>query len=693
MNELPEPAAGPQAEHLSAIAQHVPGGMFRLDSTLRFRYASALYERWFQRPLAEIIGRTPREILAPEHYEIVHGLLLRALAGETVQYLNVVPHPQGAHHRAQITMSPEYGADGQVQGVVATFIDVTELERARRAAADNEARLQALMDAIPDRIWLKDASGVYRACNPAFLAYFGLQADQVLGRRDADFLDADTAHRFHLTDQAALRARAPHTIEDTQTRASATRPQVAEITKATVRNEAGTLIGVLGVARDITARRAAEEAARTSTAALEVTLESMSQGIVQFDARGRVTVYNHRVLELLDIPESVLAQHPTLLELTRYQSERGDFDSGAEEAAAALQKFIESGEHSDLPDVYVRRSRSGRILEVRTRRLSNGTWVRTFTDVTDYVRANESLQAERQRLAQILEGTQAGTWEWDVRTNHIAINARWAALVGYPLEEMQPLTRERFQQLQHPEDQERMRERWEAHQSGRAERYECDLRLRHRAGHWVWVLSRGRIVHAEGTGEPRLVAGTTVDISELKHAEGQLRTLAQHDMLTGLANRTLLSDRLQRAMAAARREGRRVALLFIDLDKFKPINDRLGHAVGDALLRAVATRMLGCVREADSVARIGGDEFVVLLPHLNDPLDAVRVGEKLRGALCQPFAAAGHALQISGSVGIALYPDHGADERTLLLSADQAMYQAKHAGRGTVQLFQPAPPA
>lgn len=178
------------------------------------------------------------------------------------------------------------------------------------------------------------------------------------------------------------------------------------------------------------------------------------------------------------------------------------------------------------------------------------------------------------------------------------------------------------------------------------------------------------------------------DISERKAAEAQMHNLAHYDPLTGLPNRILLADRLQQAIAAARREKSHMALMFIDLDKFKPINDTLGHYIGDLMLKEVAKRMLECLRESDTAARIGGDEFVVLLPLIEAEPDALAVAEKIRQALYLPFEIAGHDLNISSSIGIAVYPEHGLDEKSLLHNADIAMYYAKAAGRNCVMIFE-----
>jgi diguanylate cyclase (GGDEF)-like protein/PAS domain S-box-containing protein len=185
------------------------------------------------------------------------------------------------------------------------------------------------------------------------------------------------------------------------------------------------------------------------------------------------------------------------------------------------------------------------------------------------------------------------------------------------------------------------------------------------------------------------LCGISTDITERKDIEEHMQHMAQYDSLTHLPNRALFNDRLQQAIAAAQRNKAHLALMFIDLDKFKPVNDTYGHGVGDLLLKDVALRIQNCLRESDTAARIGGDEFVILLPTIGTQQDASKVGEKILHALNQPFELVGHNLQISSSIGVAVYPKHGVDEKLLVKSADIAMYHAKKNGRNNVKMFQP----
>ncbi len=197
------------------------------------------------------------------------------------------------------------------------------------------------------------------------------------------------------------------------------------------------------------------------------------------------------------------------------------------------------------------------------------------------------------------------------------------------------------------------------------------------------------VVLKDPHGEIIGFTGTGRDISERREAAERMRHMAHYDTLTDLPNRALFSDRLQQAIAIASRYKKRMAIMFVDLDKFKEINDTLGHKVGDLLLLEAARRMQGCVRVSDTVARIGGDEFIVLLHDIETREDALMVAETLRHALCQPLNLGGNTIHISSSIGISIYPEHGSSEDKLVNLADDAMYAAKEAGRNIVKMHTP----
>ena len=203
---------------------------------------------------------------------------------------------------------------------------------------------------------------------------------------------------------------------------------------------------------------------------------------------------------------------------------------------------------------------------------------------------------------------------------------------------------------------------------------------------WDWIRNASGIWMATLVSVAILLIGAIL-LLKAQRKTAQMRYLADHDALTGLPNRVLFEDRLTLALADARRNKSQCALIFVDLDHFKDINDTYGHAIGDVVLREVADRLGACVRDSDTIGRLGGDEFVLLLPDIGGEQGASRVAEKARQSLAEDIVIDGRAIPLSGSMGIAIYPQHGMTLSDLSNSADTAMYEAKANGRGTVRVF------
>jgi diguanylate cyclase (GGDEF)-like protein/PAS domain S-box-containing protein len=215
--------------------------------------------------------------------------------------------------------------------------------------------------------------------------------------------------------------------------------------------------------------------------------------------------------------------------------------------------------------------------------------------------------------------------------------------------------------------------------------YECELLVRRKDGSTFWCELRGRAIDPAAVDEGSI--WVLFDISARKEREQRIQHLADHDALTGLLNRRLLEDRLQQSITLARRNDALVAVMLIDLDGFKAVNDQFGHLMGDYALRTVARRLRECVRESDTVARLGGDEFVVLLSGQRVPEDSSLVAEKILVGLTEPVAAGGRRFEIGASIGISIYPRDGTTPEALLKHADAAMYRVKEAGKNRYQYY------
>ncbi|MEQ1766466.1 MAG: EAL domain-containing protein, partial [Methylotenera sp.] len=421
----------------------------------------------------------------------------------------------------------------------------------------NETQLTSLVNAIPDLIWLKDAEGVYLSCNHMFERFFGAKEADVLGKTDYDFVDKALADFFRENDRKAIVANKPNFNEEWLTFADNGYHGLFETTKTSLRDKEGNLIGVLGIAHDITGQKLAENDLRIAAISFE-----SQEGMLVTDAK-RIILRVNRAFTII----------------TGYS---------AEESIGKTPSMLSSGQH----------------------------------DAAFYADMWERINS-------------TGDWEGEI---------------------------------------------WNQRKNG--EVYPQYLTI-------TAVKGADNII-------TNYVA-TLTDITERKQAADEIEYLAFYDSLTHLPNRRMLLDRLKRALAVSARNGRDGAVLFLDLDHFKTLNDSLGHAIGDLLLQQVSERLTDCLREGDTVARLarlGGDEFVVMLEDLSEnPLKAAAqaevVANKILIALNQPYQLSTHEYQGTATIGVAFFRDHEYSQEDLLKHADIAMYQAKKAGRNTLRFFDP----
>ena len=308
--------------------------------------------------------------------------------------------------------------------------------------------------------------------------------------------------------------------------------------------------------------------------------------------------------------------------------------------------------------------------------------------------AINDLEQNQRRLSNAQRIGEMGDWEWDVRLDRIIPSEQARRIFGHDAAQ-RALRPAEFLATVHPDDVERVRQAFErAIVNGDA--VAIEHRIGQSAGTLRHVHQQVEIIERDATGRAVHLAGAVHDITRRKDAEEQVRRLAYFDPLTGLPNRLMFSEQLQKALAHAQRQKRQLAIMFVDLDNFKRVNDTLGHSVGDELLKVVSAKLAGSIRAQDwigrgasasSIARLGGDEFIVMLSDVPEAAEAASVARRLVAALSEPVMVQSTELYVSGSVGIAMYPADGADIDTLLMNADTAMYRAKEAGRGGFQFY------
>jgi diguanylate cyclase (GGDEF)-like protein/PAS domain S-box-containing protein len=665
------------------------------DAQFRFTRIEGALERHAQIHVAEVVGKARWELPATnigaggwaahrarlEARQPFRDFVIGRIGGD------------GEPYWVSVSGDPVFDAAGAFVGYRGVGSDITQRRRAEEALLESNSRLLALVEAIPDAIVFKDGAGRWRVANEPAQRLFGLHGVDWQARTDAELAAArpalaSTHEHCQASDEAAWNARRLTLVEETVDDERG-EPRLFDVRKVPLFEADGRRRALVIVATDATERKRAERQLQESVALNASVLNALSEHIAVIDRNGIIVTVNaawRRFAASHGAPEQVVDSIGLDYRNVCLSAARTPGGEDAATAWAGIEGVL-GGTRDRFWFEYPCAAPEGELwfrMTAYPLAMSGGGAVIAHEDITERKRADELVRV----AAKVFEAEE-GMMITDAMSVIRRVNHAFTVITGYQADEVVGKTPRILKSDRH--GAEFFAQMWE--------------RIRHE-GAWsgeVWNRRRNGEVYPQyltvtavhgDNGVVTHYVGTFTDITRRKAAEAEIEYLAFFDPLTQLPNRRLLLDRLQHALAASGRSGNQGALLFIDLDNFKTLNDSRGHAVGDLLLRQMAQALIGCVREGDTVARLGGDEYVVMLEDLGDsPEEAAGraevIGRKILGAVGEPMQLAGHEHHSSASIGVTLFSGVGDTVEELLKRADMAMYRAKAAGRNTLRFFDP----
>ncbi len=625
------------------------------------------------------------KLVHPEDREQTAETWRRSVAGKSLfEIENRNLHADGTYHYFLSRAAPVLDHEGRVREWIGLSIDITARKQMEESLRESEHRLELATQAAEEGVWDWDVATGSVVTNDIYIRNFGMPP---AGR---PFLEWWTG-QLHPEDRHGVLTVLSDLAEGRRQTAGYEyrfrRPDgswcdVLDRAKA-VKLRLGKPERVIGVMMDISGRKRAEEELRVSEQRFREVFDHAPVGMVIMDLQAGYEYVNDAFSRIVDHPRHELLQpgadvrqftHPDDLPATLQGLAR--LLRGEIPAFFSEKRYV----RKDGSPIWVRVSSS-------LRRDVAGTPVQIVSlveEIGERKQAEQALRESEERFRTLADNISQLAWMADASGWVFWFNKRWFDYTGAGQEQMRGWG---WQSLQHPEHRERVMKSYrEAMEKG--DPWEETFPLRGRDGSFRWFLCRATPIRSNEGNVVRWF-GTNTDITERRRMEEEVRHLAQHDALTGLPNRRLFNEIIKVELAQARRNGTKAAILFLDLDRFKEINDTLGHGTGDELLMQTAQRLRAAIRTSDTVARIGGDEFNLLIPDVAYPEYAAEVAQKVLQEIRRPFQVKGHELNVSTSIGISVFPDDGAEIDTLMRYADMAMYYAKEHGRNMLQFYNP----
>ena len=657
-------------QELRALFAAMTDVIFILDKNGRYLKIAPTNPSLLCRPAEQLVGKTLADTFPNEQAQTFLDVTRRALETRQTQRIEYTLTISGSEVCFAATVAPLTS-----ETVIFVARDVTEREHAEAALIESEARYRNLFENASDLIYVRDLAGNYLSINKAterVIGYTFEEATKINMRQVVAPEHLERARLMAIDEAAGING----TYELDCLTKNGSRVTL-EVSSSVIYKD-GAPFAIQGIARDITERKRAEAALKEREEQYRDLFENANDLIYTRDMNGKFTSLN-RAGEIIS-------------GYTREEAYNLSFDDliapDYVEKAAQIRSRLLAGEQNVAYELEIFSKQGRRVtLELNTRlMMQNNVPVAVqgiARDITERKRAQEILVGSERRYRALGEGIMHQVWTAQPDGKLDYVNGRTTSYFGRSHE---LLTGEGWQDLVHPDDLPESLERW-TRSLADGEDYETEFRLRRHDGEYRWHQARATAGRGED-GEIVNWFGTNTDIHNQKIAEAKLNFIAGHDTLTNLPNRPKFMNHLTRAISRSEHNSTfRFAVLFLDLDRFKVINDSLGHTTGDKLLIALAKRLEECLRPNDIVARLGGDEFTVLLYNIGETADAARVADRILEKLSVPFNLDSYEVFTSASIGIIISDEVRRQPEDFLRDADTAMYRAKAAGKSRYEIF------
>ncbi|MCM3024709.1 PAS domain S-box protein [Heyndrickxia ginsengihumi] len=623
----------------------------------------------------ELIGKLYEEMVMPENLEETKRYFSKVLQGETCEYETKAIQKNGDVIFLQVKNVPLLVND-EIAGVFTVAKDMTELYKMKYSLQQMEGKFKSLFNSAGDAIDITDLDGNIIDVNPAFEELYGWKREEIIGK-PLPVIPSNNRLRFQSkVDRTKQLGKYYKDMEVTCVKKDGSYIDVS-LTFSPIRDMHGSIIGTSGITRDITEKKQLELSLKESEERYRLLVESSPEPIIVYQ-KGKILYANLACIKLLGVSsleelinKSIMNYvHPDFAQITeeRFQQIK---EVGIVQETTEKKLIRKNGTSVDVEAT-----------GISIRHYGKPAFLMMYYDLTKRKQTEQALLQSEEKYRLIAENMTDLVCILDQEGYFKYASPSHETVLGFPSE---AYVGKKGREWMHTDDFLKVRkildEMIKTKEAGVFE-----YRFRDVTKNWLWLEAKVTPIF-EKDGRFKHFLLVSREISERKMYEEQLAHMAYHDTLTGIANRRVINHQLERALSNAKSQGHKIAVLYLDLDHFKKINDSLGHDVGDELLKQFTNKVQNCLSKDDVFARQGGDEFIILLTKIKEEQEAVNIAKSILTTFQEPWKVREYTFQTTSSIGISCFPDDGVTGHKLLQHADFALYEAKRAGRNNVKTY------